>query len=498
MKTKLLLFFATIIMSFGMNAQINSVAIVGTAVGGWPGSPGNPGPADLHQLTQIDANNWKIENLVVAAGPCKLRANNTWGGAGFEWAGAFPTDTGTSSGDIIVPTGGNYTVTLDTSTGIYNFAPGAALPVVKLVGSGVSTSGGILMNLSGPDTYSISNTTLLSGTVQFDVDGQVSGGTTFPTGTAINSTDFIPVPAAFFSSITINIATGAYTFVLIPPVSIIGDGVGGWPGSAGNPGPLDINQLTSTDGVNYKIDKLACTVGPAKFRQDNDWAVNWGNAAFPSGTGTQGGDNIAITTAGTYDVTFNRVTGAYNFSFPTIALVGGATGGWPGSPSNPGPIDTNQMTTTDGVTYTLANVALTADVCKFRANNSWDVNWGNAAFPSGTATQGGDNIAVATAGNYDVTLNRVTGAYNFTTTMSVNQFGETSFSLVPNPTKGMFAINADVAKAEIFNITGQLVKSFNNAAANESLSISELNQGIYFVKVTDLNLNEKTIKLIKE
>jgi hypothetical protein len=33
MKTKLLLFVATIIMSFGMNAQINSVAIVGTALG---------------------------------------------------------------------------------------------------------------------------------------------------------------------------------------------------------------------------------------------------------------------------------------------------------------------------------------------------------------------------------------------------------------------------------------------------------------------------------
>ena len=28
--------------------------------------------------------------------------------------------------------------------------------------------------------------------------------------------------------------------------------------------------------------------------------------------------------------------------------------------------------------------------------------------------------------------------------------------------------------------------------------ISELNQGVYFVKVTDLNRNEKTIKLIKE
>ena len=255
--------------------------------------------------------------------------------------------------------------------------------------------------------------------------------------------------------------------------------------------------MTSTDGVNYKIDKLACTVGAAKFRQNNDWGVNWGNAAFPSGTGTQGGDNIAITTAGTYDVTFNRVTGAYNFSFPTIALVGGATPtGWPTGAA--GEVDATVLTTTDGVTYTVSNVALTASECKFRANNGWTVNWGNPAFPSGTATQGGANIVVTTAGNYDVTLNRVTGAYNFTTTMSVNQFGETSFSLVPNPTKGMFTINADVTKAEIFNLTGQLVKTFNNAAANESLSISELNQGIYFVKVTDLNLNEKTIKLIKE
>ncbi len=489
MKTKLLLFVATIIMSFGMNAQINSVAIVGTAVGGWPPFAGN----DPNQLTQIDATNWKIENLTIAAGPCKLRANNAWGGAGFEWAGAFPTAVGTSSGDIIVPAGGVYTVTLDTSTNIYNFEPAGALPVVKLVGS-ASTSGPILMSVSAQDTYSISNTTLSAGNVQFEVDNVLFGGTTFPTGTAISNTDLIPVPAAFFSSITINIVTGDYSFVLIPPVSVIGDGVGGWPPFAGN----DPNQLSSSDGINYKLDKLACTVGAAKFRQDNDWAVNWGNAAFPSGTGTQGGDNIAITAAGTYDITFNRVTGLYNFTFPTIALVGAATGGWPGSTSNPGPIDTNQMTTTDGVTYTISNVALTADICKFRANNDWAVNWGNVAFPTGTGTQGGDNIAVAAAGNYDVTLNRVTGDYNFTTTMSVNQFGETSFSLAPNPTKGMFSINSDVSKVQIFNLTGQLVKTFNTKAANESLSISELNQGIYFVKVTDLNLNEKTIKLIKE
>ena len=92
----------------------------------------------------------------------------------------------------------------------------------------------------------------------------------------MSNTDLIPVPAAFFSSISINIASGEYTFIQIPPVSIVGDGVGGWPPFVGN----DPNQLSSTDGVNYKLDKLACTVGSAKFRQDNAWTINWGNAAL--------------------------------------------------------------------------------------------------------------------------------------------------------------------------------------------------------------------------
>ena len=492
MKTKLLLLIAFVFTAININAQVSLIGV--GATGSW---------ATDYNLSDADSDGiWTGTAVPMAGGEFKFRLNGAWDTAWGNGNGlaTWPTgiaDTAPGVNNNIVAVAGVYDVTFNATTGAFSFTGGAPLPVVKLVGTSVTTSGGILMNLTGTGIYSITNTTLVAGNAQFDVDGVVSGGTTFPTGTAINSTDLIPVPAAFFSSITINIDTGAYTFVLIPPVSIIGDGVGGWPGSAGNPGPLDINQLISTDGVNYKIDKLACIVGPAKFRQNNDWAVNWGNAAFPSGTGTQGGDNIAITTAGTYDVTFNRVTGAYNFSFPTIALVGGATPtGWPTGAA--GEVDATVLTTTDGVTYTVSNVALTASECKFRANNGWTVNWGNPAFPSGTATQGGNNIVVTTAGNYDVTLNRVTGAYNFTTTMSVNQFGETSFSLVPNPTKGMFTINADVTKAEIFNLTGQLVKTFNNAAANESLSISELNQGIYFVKVTDLNLNQKTIKLIKE
>ena len=44
----------------------------------------------------------------------------------------------------------------------------------------------------------------------------------------------------------------------INSVAIVGAGIeaDGWPGQANNPGPLDKYQMTSTDGVNWKIDNL--------------------------------------------------------------------------------------------------------------------------------------------------------------------------------------------------------------------------------------------------
>jgi hypothetical protein len=445
-------------------------------------------------MTSTDGVNWTLEAITLTTfatdGGIKFRANNDWT---INWgAESFPSGTGTQGGANIRCIAGTYDVTFNSTTGEYNFSGGTPLPVVKLVGTAVTEPGGLVLNISGADTFSVSNSTLVEGFAQFEVDGVLYGGTSFPTGSALSNTDLIPVPAAFFSSISINIASGEYTFIQIPPVSIVGDGVGGWPPFVGN----DPNQLSSTDGVNYKLDKLACTVGSAKFRQDNAWTINWGNAAFPSGTATQGGDNISIIAAGTYDVKFNRVTGEYSFTIPSIALVGSATPtGWP--TGTPGEIDASALTTTDGVTYTLTNVALSVGECKFRANNSWDVNWGAADFPTGSATQGGANILVATAGDYDVTLNRVTGVYNFTPSLSSNQFGIESVSVYPNPTATNFSIKGNFEIAQLYNISGQLVKTFVSSESNQ-YSIADLSSGLYFVKVSDANNNSKTIKLVIE
>jgi len=55
--------------------------------------------------------------------------------------------------------------------------------------------------------------------------------------------------------------------------------------------------------------------GDVKFRADSNWTVNWGATDFPIGLGTQDGPNIPAT-AGTYGITFNSATGAYEFGEP--------------------------------------------------------------------------------------------------------------------------------------------------------------------------------------
>ena len=42
---------------------------------------------------------------------------------------------------------------------------------------------------------------------------------------------------------------------------------------------------------------------------------------------------------------------------------------------------------------------------KFRANDSWEVNWGGVAFPTGSANRGGSNLNVPATGYYTIYFN---------------------------------------------------------------------------------------------
>ncbi|HNP31879.1 MAG TPA: alpha-amylase family glycosyl hydrolase [Flavobacterium sp.] len=74
-----------------------------------------------------------------------------------------------------------------------------------------------------------------------------------------------------------------------------------------------------------------------------------------------------------------------------------------------------------------------------------------------------------------------------------------NISLSPNPTAGLFTINGQVSKVQVYSITGQVVKSFENIPSQEfQFDVNDLRRGVYLVKTIDEYNNSKTLKLIKQ
>ena len=511
MKTKLFYLLMCLFAFTAINAQIKTVAIVGAGVGGWP--TGATGEIDVNQFTRVGTTDvWQITGLVVVGGECKFRANNSWDAApnGGNWGKpvsgpSFPNGIGAeNSGGSknIVAIAGTYDITINVVTGDYAFTGGAPIPVVKLFGTATTPSTGIIMDTADGIVYTLGTKTFVAGNAQFDVDGTVVGALVFPSGTATGvATDFIPVTAGKYTSVTYNNGSGAYSFVAAPiynSVAIVGSGAGGWP----NDPQIDANVMTTTDGIIYRIKNLAMTAvdpmvagsGEAKFRQNNNWTdPSFGGTAFP--IGVNGASNLFVNVTGNYDCIFNVVTGVYRFSLVSqapVSLVGDGAGGWPNDPQ----IDVNVMTTTDGENYTLNNLVLTNGPVKFRQDYDWTTSWGGSAFPTGTPS--GDNLT-ATAGTWNVTFTRSTGAYTFTSSLAVKNFNAGSFKAYPNPTRDSWNItsNDDITSINVYDILGKSVYSKTASSKEVNVNASELSKGVYFAKVSTAK-GTSTVKLVKE
>ena len=181
-------------------------------------------------------------------------------------------------------------------------------------------------------------------------------------------------------------------------------------GTAANGWYVDVDMATS-DGIIYTLLNYPLTVGAVKFRQNNNWDINWGGATFPTGMGYLYGPDIHIVSSSNYDIIFNRLTGDYSFAcvsncHAAVGILGTAV------PPDHGWENDVDLSTYDGINYTLLNYNFTDGVAKFRQNDNPDLNWGGSSFPSGTASQGGPEINVS-AGNYTVSFNLTTGDYSF-------------------------------------------------------------------------------------
>lgn len=84
--------------------------------------------------------------------------------------------------------------------------------------------------------------------------------------------------------------------------------------------------------------------------------------------------------------------------------------------------------------------------------------------------------------------------------LSALQFDLTeTIALYPNPSSDYFNLSDSIKNVDVYTITGRLVKSFKGGFnAEHNFSVSDLSKGVYFVKLTDNNNKQGTIKFIKE
>jgi hypothetical protein len=397
MKSRLLLFFSLILMTFAINAQVTSVGLIGSATpGGWG--------ADT-PMTQVTDSTWTIDVTLTAA-EVKFRANGAWD---INWGSSdFPTGVGTQNGANIPVYAGDYTVHFNSNSGEYSFDVHSD---IGIIGSATAKGWGEDTNLYQTDSVNYFTVILLKvGEVKFrkDDDWAVNwGDTAFPEGIATQNGPNIPIENAGKYRVDFNKETGAYKFsevIDFTGIGVIGSATaGGW----------DDETPLARDGGNPEVWKGVVTLkeGELKFRANNGWAINWGGASFPAGEGVSNGPNIAVLAdeAGEYQVSFNTKTLAYKFlligNYRSVGIIGDATpGGWDN--------ETGMLQDTGDKSIWRLRAKLKDGEAKFRADNDWAVNWGGADFPGGIATQDGPNIPI-TAGDYKITFNSTTGEYFF-------------------------------------------------------------------------------------
>jgi hypothetical protein len=229
--------------------------------------------------------------------------------------------------------------------------------------------------------------------------------------------------------------------VLPPKIGMIGD-FSNWTSDT---------LMNTTDYVNYILTNFTfASNSQVKFRQDASWTTNWGSAAFPSGIGVQGGANIPVP-AGTYDtISFNRITGEYNFSctvYSTQSIQACVSYSW------------NSNTYTQSGTYTFNT--FTSNGCDSIATLILTINQPNGSTTTDSA-----------CGSYDWngTVYTQSGTYTFDTISSIGCDSSAILILTVNysPQAGAISVSNDT----ILSVPQQNGLSYQwiNCANNSSIS----------------------------
>jgi hypothetical protein len=247
-----------------------------------------------------------------------------------------------------------------------------------------ATASSISNTLENPNT--VTGYVWLDGEFKFTADRNwnVGYGAGAVAGTLSSTGGNLSAPKGYYL-ITVDFAKMTYT-LLLTDWGVIGDGTAnGW---------NDPDQkMTYGAASGTWVANLPLTAAFIKFRANGNWNLNYGDTGA-NGSLEAGGDNIAVKTAGDYTITLDlSKPNKYTYNLHSWGLIGSATPtAWDS--------DTNFKIVNGKLTLT---IALIVGEIKFRADDNWNLNYGDTKADK-ILDAGGDNIAIATAGNYTITL----------------------------------------------------------------------------------------------
>ncbi len=197
--------------------------------------------------------------------------------------------------------------------------------------------------------------------------------------------------------------------IIYPRLFVSGDH-NGWPAD-------DSTSVIWSAGFNDKYEGyINTTVSPSGFKLLKVPAWEEANTiGDPDGSGTSGtlqigawgGNNIVINTpAGLHRIKADLGAETYSILRTEWGIIGGAV------PPYDWSVDVN-MTYNDAEQVLEVTLDLQQGDFKFRANDGWDLNYGDDE-PDGIVNSGGSNILIPEAGNYTITLDLSQAIYTYT------------------------------------------------------------------------------------
>lgn len=189
-------------------------------------------------------------------------------------------------------------------------------------------------------------------------------------------------------------------------------------------------------------------------------------------------------------ITFNvDMTPADPFDPTTesVYIAGDIANGW----AEPGSLSPYMMTSSDDITYSVGILAYPGDyMYKYFLVPTGGQSWSGGEWD-------GDPNRVVTVDTMATTIEDVWGDISAGIFTEKNPF---TYNLYPNPvTTSLNLYNtSDVTRIEVYNVTGQLVRTVQLDAAQEvSIDVADLRVGVYIVNVYN-DKGVQTAKFVKE